>query len=172
MNESTENPNSRRVDLNCDFGEGFGIYSFGQDEALLRYVSSVNIACGFHAGDPHTIREAVDRAAAAGAAIGAHPGLPDRLGFGRREMAVSADEVYDFMLYQLGALDAFVKAAGAALRHVKPHGALYHMANRRADIAEAIVRAVNACDPSLRLYGQSGSPLLEEARRHSIKPVS
>ena len=98
--------------MNCDFGESYGAYSFGQDENCSPYVSSVNIACGFHAGDPHTMREAVERAVRAGAAIGAHPGLPDRMGFGRREIAIAPQEAYDYTLYQLGALDAFVRAAG------------------------------------------------------------
>ncbi|WP_318652390.1 LamB/YcsF family protein [Paenibacillus lycopersici] len=158
----------RVIDLNCDFGEGFGAYAFGQDEELLAYVSSVNIACGFHAGDPHTIREAVERSVRAGVAIGAHPGLPDRLGFGRREMAVSPEEVYDYALYQIGALDAFVRAAGGKLRHVKPHGALYHMAGRSPALAAAFVRAVRAYDPALVLYAQGGSELLSEASRQGI----
>lgn len=166
------NPRIRSVDLNCDFGEGYGAYTFGQDEALLRHVTSVNIACGFHAGDPHTIREAVARAAAAGTAIGAHPGLPDRLGFGRREMAVTPQEVYDLTLYQIGALDAFVRAAGGKLCHVKPHGALYHMTGSRADLAEALVRAVRDYDKLLLIYGQSGSTLIAEAKRQYMTPVS
>ncbi|QYR23984.1 LamB/YcsF family protein [Paenibacillus sp. sptzw28] len=162
----------RTVDLNCDFGEGYGAYTFGQDEALLRHVTSVNIACGFHAGDPHTIREAVEMAVAAGTEIGAHPGLPDRVGFGRREMAVSPQEVYDLTLYQIGALDAFVRAAGGKLRHVKPHGALYHMTGKRVDLAEALVRAVRDYDKQLLIYGQSGSVLTAEATRQYMTPVS
>lgn len=162
----------RSIDLNCDFGEGFGAYTFGQDEALLKYVTSVNIACGFHAGDPHTIREAVSRAVHAGAAIGAHPGLPDRQGFGRREMAVSPSEVYDITLYQIGALDAFVRASGGKLKHVKPHGALYHMAGRQQLIAEAFVQAVKAYDSQLMIYGQSGSLLLAEAQKQGLTKVS
>ncbi|UVI28726.1 LamB/YcsF family protein [Paenibacillus spongiae] len=161
-----------RVDLNCDFGEGYGSYTFGQDEELLRYVTSVNIACGFHAGDPRTMREAVERAAAAGAAIGAHPGLPDRRGFGRREMAADPAEVYEDTLYQIGALGGFVRAAGAELRHIKPHGALYHMAGRSEAIADAIVRAAKAYDPQLRIYGQNGSLLLKAAELHGLRAVS
>ncbi|QHW33330.1 5-oxoprolinase subunit PxpA [Paenibacillus rhizovicinus] len=163
-------PTDRRfIDLNCDFGESFGAYTFGQDRELLACVTSVNIACGFHAGDPHTIREAADRSVQAGVAIGAHPGLPDRLGFGRREMAVSPQEVYDYTLYQIGALDAFVRAAGGTLRHVKPHGALYHMAGREPELAEAFVRAVRVYDPALILYAQSGSVLLSEAERQGVR---
>ncbi|WP_308635662.1 LamB/YcsF family protein [Paenibacillus silvisoli] len=165
-------PRQRFVDLNCDFGEGYGAYTFGHDDALLAHVTSVNIACGFHAGDPHTMRAAVEMAARAGAAIGAHPGLPDRLGFGRREMAVTADEVYDLTLYQIGALDAFARAAGSSLRHVKPHGALYHMTGRSAELADAFVRAVQAYQPSLLVYGQWGSELLRAADRLGVRGVS
>ncbi|MBW7474439.1 5-oxoprolinase subunit PxpA [Paenibacillus oenotherae] len=170
--QSSGIPRPPTVDLNCDFGEGYGAYTFGQDEVLLQYVTSVNIACGFHAGDPHTMREAVERAAAAGVSIGAHPGLPDRLGFGRREMAITAVEAYDLTLYQVGALYGFVRAAGSTLRHVKPHGALYHMAGRDSDIAEAVVRAVKSLDDGLLLYGQSGSLLLEEAQKQGVRAVS
>ncbi|GGD48845.1 LamB/YcsF family protein [Paenibacillus nasutitermitis] len=160
------------VDLNCDYGESFGAYSFGHEELLLQYVTSVNIACGFHAGDPHTMHEAVMQAMDAGTAIGAHPGLPDRLGFGRREMAVSTQEVYDLTLYQIGALDAFVRVAGGKIRHVKPHGALYHMSERRVDIAEALVRAAKDYDERLIIYGQSGGLLLAEADKQSMRRAS
>ncbi|PWW07431.1 UPF0271 protein [Paenibacillus cellulosilyticus] len=160
------------VDLNADFGEGFGAYSFGQDEALLPYVTSVNIACGWHAGDPHTMREAVARSIAAGVQIGAHPGLPDRLGFGRREMAISPQAAYDYTLYQVGALQAFVHAAGGQLAHVKPHGALYHMANSSREIAAAISRAIHTLDSKLLLYGQSGSLLLEAGHAEGLRVVS
>jgi len=162
----------KTIDLNCDFGEGYGIYSFGQDDELLQVVTSVNIACGFHAGDPHTMRAAVEKSLAAGAAIGAHPGLPDRLGFGRRELAVTPQEVYELALYQIGALRAFVLAAGGSLSHVKPHGALYHMADNDAEIAEAIVRAAHAVDPRLHIYGGAGGILLEAAQRNGLRAVS
>ncbi|GFN31117.1 UPF0271 protein [Paenibacillus curdlanolyticus] len=164
--------NRLKVDLNADFGEGYGVYTFGQDDALLPYVTSVNIACGFHAGDPHTMKAAVDQSIAAGVAVGAHPGLPDRLGFGRRELAVSPQEVYDLVLYQIGALRAFVNAAGGRLAHVKPHGALYHMAGKDRGIADAIARAVTHIDSRLLLYGQSGSLLLESGRAHGLAIVS
>ncbi|WP_219838604.1 LamB/YcsF family protein [Paenibacillus sp. R14(2021)] len=165
-------PEKRFIDLNCDFGESYGAYSFGQDDELLPYVSSVNIACGFHAGDPLTMREAVERAVQAGAAIGAHPGLPDRMGFGRRELAITPQEAYDYTLYQLGALDSFVRAAGGRLSHVKPHGALYHMAGRSEELAEAFVRAVHAYDASLFIYGQWGSTLLGEADKLGLPRAS
>ncbi|QAY66645.1 LamB/YcsF family protein [Paenibacillus protaetiae] len=164
--------NALTVDLNCDFGEGYSLYRFGQEDELLAVVTSVNIACGFHAGDPHTMRETAAKAAAAGAAIGAHPGLPDRLGFGRRAMAVTPQEVYDFTLYQLGALQAIVKAEGGRLRHVKPHGALYHMAGADEAIAEAVVKASLAIDAQLMMYGQSGSLLLDAASRLGMAAVS
>ncbi|MWC29019.1 LamB/YcsF family protein [Paenibacillus sp. MMS18-CY102] len=160
------------VDLNADFGEGFGSYTFGQDEALLPYITSANIACGFHAGDPHTMRNAVNSCIEAGVAIGAHPGLPDRMGFGRREMAITPQEAYDFVLYQTGALEAFVRSKGGRLRHIKPHGALYHMANQQAEIAHAIARAVRDMDPQLLLYAQSGSLLLEAAKSAGLRTVS
>ncbi|NIK66801.1 5-oxoprolinase subunit PxpA [Paenibacillus sp. BK720] len=162
------NTDKRAVDLNCDFGEGYGNYSFGQDAELLPYITSVNIACGFHAGDPHTMHVAVKRALSAGAAIGAHPGLPDRLGFGRREMQVTAAEVYDFVLYQAGALRAFVRALGGEMAHLKPHGALYHMANRDKAVSEAIVKAALAVDDCLMIYGQSGSLLLDTAKKYGL----
>ena len=118
------------IDLNADMGEGFGPYAFGADGELLHCVSSVNIACGFHAGDPATMRRTVRLALEHGAAIGAHPGLPDRLGFGRRAMEITPEEAYETVLYQIGALDAFVRAEGGCMTHVKPHGALYNMAAR------------------------------------------
>ncbi|MDQ0111021.1 LamB/YcsF family protein [Paenibacillus harenae] len=163
---------AKAVDLNCDFGEGFGAYSFGQDDELLRYVTSVNIACGFHAGDPHTMRTAARKSLAAGVAVGAHPGLPDRLGFGRREMKITASEAYDYVVYQVGALSAFVQAMGGRLRHVKPHGALYHMAGRDQEIAAAVVKAAADVDKRLLVFGGSGSLLLNEARRQGLGAVS
>lgn len=163
---------NRAVDLNCDFGEGYGSYSFGQDAELLPYITSVNIACGFHAGDPHTMHAAVKQALSAGAAIGAHPGLPDRLGFGRREMQVTAAEVYDFVLYQVGALQAFVRSLGGTMAHLKPHGALYHMANRERAVSEAIVKAALAVDDRLIMYGQSGSLLLDTAKEYGLPSAS
>ncbi|QJD87544.1 LamB/YcsF family protein [Cohnella herbarum] len=156
------------IDLNADMGEGFGAYDWGADDILLEYVSSANIACGFHAGDPHTMRKTVGSCLKRGVAIGAHPGLPDRLGFGRREMAVSPEEAGDFVLYQIGALQAFVKAAGGKLRHVKLHGALYHMAARDERLASAIVEAVQRTEPELMLFGPSGSKLHKAALESGV----
>jgi UPF0271 protein len=150
---------TRQIDLNCDLGESFGAWTMGADAAVMPYISSANIACGFHAGDPDTMRRTVDLAIRAKVAIGAHVSLPDLAGFGRREMRVSADEAHAMTLYQVGALAAFVQAAGARLGHVKPHGALYNMAARDATLADAIARAVHAFDPALRLVGLAGSEL-------------
>ncbi|WP_337099695.1 LamB/YcsF family protein [Paenibacillus sp. YIM B09110] len=172
LDSTTGSAAVKAVDLNCDFGEGFGAYSFGQDDELLRYVTSVNIACGFHAGDPHTMRLAAEKSLAAGVAIGAHPGLPDRIGFGRREMSITASEAYDYVVYQVGALSAFVQAAGGRLSHVKPHGALYHMAGRDQEIAAAVVKAAADIDKRLLIFGGSGSLLLNEARRQGLGAVS
>ncbi len=150
-----------RIDLNCDLGESFGAWRMGDDAALLDLVSSANIACGFHAGDPIIMQQTVGLAAARAVAIGAHVSLPDLQGFGRREMRVSADEVHAMTLYQLGALSAFCQAAGTRLAHVKPHGALYNMAARERSLADAIARAVQAFDPQLILFGLAGSALID-----------
>lgn len=152
--------NHYTADLNCDMGEGFGAFDIGNDEAILPFVSSANIACGFHAGDPAVMKKTVRLALKHGVAIGAHPGLPDLQGFGRREMAISPEEAYDMVVYQIGALAAFVKSEGGAMRHVKPHGALYNMAAANKSLAIAIAEAVYRVDPTLILYGLSGSELI------------
>ena len=158
-----------QVDLNADMGEGFGIYRVGEDEALLQYVTSANIACGFHAGDPSVIRRTVQLCLQRGVAVGAHPGLPDLVGFGRREMAISPEEVGDLVLYQVGALKWVTEAEGGRLHHVKPHGALYNMAVKRKELAEAIVGAIRLLDPKLMLYAPPGSCLAVEAERAGIR---
>ena len=160
------------VDLNCDMGESFGAWRMGNDSELLTYVSSANIACGFHAGDPATMRKTVRLALEKGVAIGAHPGLPDSVGFGRREMAVSAEEVYDMVVYQVGALLGFAKAEGARLHHVKPHGALYNMAAANATLAEAVAGAVARLDEQLILYGLAGSELVKAGEKYGLKTAS
>lgn len=157
------------VDLNADLGENFGVYSFGNDDALLAVVTSANIACGFHAGDPTTMASAVAAAVHSGVALGAHPGLPDLAGFGRREMTVSPQEVLDISLYQIGALSAFAARHGQRLRHVKPHGALYSLAERRQGIAAAIASAVYEFDSALILVGLSGGRLTTEGRKQGLK---
>jgi 5-oxoprolinase (ATP-hydrolysing) subunit A len=157
-----------RVDLNADIGESFGIYKTGNDELLLRTITSGSIACGFHAGDPSVMRRTIQMAARAGVSIGAHPGFPDLAGFGRREMSIEPEHVIDLVLYQVGALAGIAKAEGAALRHVKPHGALYNMSVRRPDIAEAIASAVASFDKKLLLVGLPGSELLAAGARFGL----
>src|SRR5881227_652874 len=142
-----------RVDLNCDMGESFGAYTMGNDLAILDYVNSANVACGFHAGDPPTIHKTVEVALAKGVAVGAHPGLPDLQGFGRRAMAVSSAEAYDMVVYQIGALAGFAQALGGRITHVKAHGALYNMAAKDPRLAEALAKAVHDFDRRLVLFG-------------------
>jgi UPF0271 protein len=152
---------AKTIDINSDLGESYGAWRMGDDAALLAIVSSANIACGFHGGDPDIMRGTVALAVQHDVAIGAHVSLPDLQGFGRREMAVTPNEAYAMTLYQIGALQAFAQAAGTRLRHVKPHGALYNMAARDAKLAAAIARAVRDFDPSLRLFGLANSALID-----------
>jgi len=161
-----------QIDINCDMGESFGAYEIGADDDVLPHVTSANIACGFHGGDPSVMRKTVTNALKQGVAIGAHPGLPDLVGFGRRAMQVSPQEVYDLIIYQVGALSGFVRAAGAELRHVKPHGALYNMAVAQPALAEAIARAVHDVDSHLVLFGLAGSGMLKAAERAGIASAS
>ena len=161
-----------RVDLNCDMGESFGNWTIGDDAAILPFVSSVNIACGFHAGDPSVMRVTVQAAAAHHVAVGAHPGLPDLAGFGRREMAVSPQAVYDMTSYQIGALRGIARAAGVTVNHIKPHGALYNMAAVRSPIADAIALAVRDTDGSLTLVALSGSCLIDAGRATGLRTAS
>ena len=139
------------IDVNVDMGESFGRWSLGDDSSLMPYISSANIACGFHAGDPGAMRKTVAAAVEHGLQIGAHPALPDLLGFGRRPMKVSPADLTDYCTYQVGALAAFVAAEGGSLAHVKPHGALYAMCARDAELAEAVARSVAEVDPGLVL---------------------
>ncbi len=159
------------VDLNCDTGESFGAWTLGADAELLSEVTSANIACGYHAGDPATMRRTIDLALARGVALGAHPGLPDLAGFGRRVIEVSIDDAYDMVVYQVGALAAFAAARGARLAHVKPHGALYNMAAARPPLAAAIARAVRDVDRRLMLFGLAGSALIAAARAAGLVAV-
>ncbi len=160
------------IDLNADAGESFGVYQLGNDEKLFPFVSSVNIACGFHAGDPSVMRKTVQLALANHTAIGAHPGLPDLAGFGRRTMQITPEEAYDMVLYQVGALWAFVKAEGGILHHVKPHGALYNMAAAYAGLAQAIAQAIYKIDAKLILYGLSGSELIKAGDKAGLRTAS
>ncbi len=157
----------KTIDINCDLGEGFGAYALGDDAALMACVSSVNIACGFHAGDPHIMRRTVAAAAARGLGLGAHPGYPDRLGFGRRPFAATVAETQDFLVYQIGALQAFATAAGARLSHVKLHGALFHTALEDPVLASALCAASRALDPGLAWLAPAG-PLADAAERAGL----
>jgi len=155
--------NAKHIDINCDMGESFGPWRMGDDAAIMPLVSSANIACGFHGGDPATIRKTVKLAMDAGVAIGAHPSLPDLMGFGRRAMRISTQDMYDYVLYQAGAVGAFVRAAGGRLHHVKCHGALYNMAATDAAMAGAMAEAVKALGPGVMLYALAGSRMVESA---------
>lgn len=153
-----------RVDLNADVGESFGAYVLGDDRALMRSVSSVSVAAGFHAGDPSVLRRTLRAAREYGVAVGAHPSFPDLQGFGRREMTLPSAEVEDLVLYQIAAVAGVARAEGLDLAHVKPHGALYNMAARQRELAEAIARAVHAFDMSLVLYAPPRSALADAGR--------
>lgn len=153
-----------RIDLNADVGESFGPWELGEDAQLIPLVSSVNVACGFHAGDPLTMERTIRIAASAGVAIGAHPGYPDLAGFGRRELSMGRDELEAAVLYQVGALAAFARERGEEIGHVKPHGALYNLAARDPGTAEAVASAVRRFSGSLVLVGLAGSVMLEAGR--------
>lgn len=158
-----------RIDINADVGESFGVYSLGADAALMRSITSASIAAGFHAGDPSVLRRTINLAKSHGVAIGAHPGFPDLVGFGRRELQVAPAEAEDFVLYQIAAVAGVAAAEGAKLQHVKPHGALFNMAARDASLAAAIARAVAAFDRSLILFGLPGSQILAAGRAAGLR---
>ncbi|WP_373893415.1 LamB/YcsF family protein [Virgibacillus natechei] len=161
-----------RMDLNCDMGESFGAYTIGADERLLEHITSANIACGSHAGDPHVMDKTVRLAKKYGVAVGAHPGFPDIAGFGRRMIDFSPDEIYRFVVYQIGALQAFCYIHDVKMQHVKPHGALYNLAVHDSRAADAIARAVYDLDSNLILYGLAGSELLAAGRARGLRVVS
>lgn len=152
-----------RIDLNSDLGESFGAYEIGRDEEVIPLITSANVACGFHGGDPVVMTRTVDQALQHGVGIGAHPSYRDLAGFGRRVMLCSEEEIYGDVLYQIGALYAFARARGTALSHVKPHGALNNRSFQDVPTARGIVRAVKAFDPLLPIFAQPGSALLAEA---------
>ena len=160
------------VDLNCDLGESFGAYTMGMDAEVIPNVTSVNVACGYHAGDPLIMEKTVVLAKQHGAAIGAHPGFPDLMGFGRRQMVVTPEEAGAYVKYQVGALMAFAKGHGLRLQHVKPHGALYNMAAKDEKLAEGICKAIYSIDPELIFMGLAGSVMLEAAERIGLKTAS
>jgi UPF0271 protein len=162
------------IDINCDMGESTHLwpYHLEKDRLLLSYVSSINLACGYHAGDAHTMHALAAAAITAGVAIGAHPGLADRDNFGRTNMTLPPEAVYDLVLYQTGALDAFLKVMGTRLHHVKPHGALYNMAARDEVMADAICKAIKDYDSRLLLYGLAGSKLIDAANAMGLAVYS
>ena len=161
-----------RIDLNADVGESFGAYAIGHDAGLMKSITSANVAAGFHAGDPSVLRATIRTAKAHGVAVGAHPGFPDLVGFGRREMTVSPREAEDFVLYQIAAVAGVAAAEGVALQHVKPHGALFNIAMRDAALASGIARATAAFNPALLLFGLPGSELLKAGRAAGLRVVS
>ncbi len=153
------------IDFNCDMGESFGPYSFGADEELMRYISSANVAGGFHAGDPHVMRKTVALAKEHGVAVGVHNGYRDLVGFGRREMNVTPDEVHDELIYQLGALREFARYYDMKVQHVKPHASLYMTAARDEEISRAIIEAIQKVDPDLVIYCMQASVTYDLAKR-------
>ncbi|AQA02884.1 hypothetical protein BVC93_11060 [Mycobacterium sp. MS1601] len=161
----------RHLDVNADLGESYGWYRFGVDTELMGLITSANVACGFHAGDSHTMRTTVDLAVSHGVRVGAHMGLPDRLGFGRREMEISGDDAYDYSLHQIGALNAFVVRSGSTLHHIKPHGALYMMAARDPEIADGIARAAAEHNPGIAVYAMPGTALAKAAGSYGLPVV-
>jgi 5-oxoprolinase (ATP-hydrolysing) subunit A len=158
-----------RIDINSDVGESFGAYSIGHDAGLMRSITSANVAAGFHAGDPSVLRQTIRIAKKHGVAVGAHPGFPDLVGFGRRELTVSPTEAEDFVLYQVAAVAGVAAAEGVSLQHVKPHGALFNMAVHDAELAAAIARAVAAFDKRLVLFGLPGSEILKAGRAAGLR---
>jgi UPF0271 protein len=160
-----------KIDVNSDMGEGFGPYRLCDDEALMKVVSSANIACGFHAGDPDTMARMVRLAKANGVGIGAHPGLPDRLGFGRRELPFTADELRQQMLYQLGALTAIAKAENTSVAHISFHAAMGNMVNRDVVLADLMMDAIRTVDPNLIVFAMPDSAIAEAATRAGLKTL-
>jgi UPF0271 protein len=157
-----------RIDINCDLGESYGEFKFGNDEKIMPYITSANVACGFHAGDPVTIAKTISLAKKYKVAVGAHPGFPDLMGFGRREMQMSDVEVKNSIIYQVGALQGFVKTVNLALQHVKPHGALYNMAVKDEKLSKNIAEAVKAMGNSLIVFAPPNSALAKVATKHGL----
>jgi UPF0271 protein len=158
-----------RIDINCDLGESFGPWPMGADAQVMPHITSANIACGAHAGDPSVMRRTVRMARAAGVCLGAHPGFADLQGFGRREMKVDPAELEDSLIAQIGALIAIAQAEGVPLQHVKAHGALYNMAAREPALAGAIARAIAACGPALIMFGLPNSPMIEAGKAAGLR---
>ena len=165
-------PGMERIDLNADVGESFGPYVIGDDEGMLRHVTSANVACGCHGGDPSVMRRTLRLAVECGASPGAHPGYADLMGFGRRDVAMDPGELEDLVVYQIGALAGAAAAEGTRLRHVKAHGALYNRAARDRPLADAIARAVRAVDDGLIFFGGSGSCLVEAGEALGLRTAA
>ncbi|MGB4460118.1 MAG: 5-oxoprolinase subunit PxpA, partial [Bacillota bacterium] len=158
-----------RVDLNSDIGESFGVYKLGMDEEIVKYISSANIACGFHAGDPLVMDKTVRSCKENGVAVGAHPGFPDLLGFGRRNLDASFGEIKAYVIYQIGAMKAYAESYGLRLQHVKAHGALYNMAAVDEKVALAIAEAIKAVDSNLICVGMAGTAMEKAAREVGLR---
>jgi UPF0271 protein len=162
---------AKQIDINSDMGEGFGLYKVGDDAKIMEYITTANVACGFHAGDSSVMRQTVALAKKNGVAVGAHPGFPDLQGFGRREIKMTSQEIKDIMTYQIGALQAFVEASGMKLHHVKPHGVLYGMAVRDENIFRPIGEAILETDPNLYLYIMKHGVVPKMAEQMGVKVV-
>ena len=159
----------KKIDMNSDMGESFGRYKLGDDEEIMKYISSANIACGFHAGDPHVLKHTIRLAKESNTAVGAHPGLPDLLGFGRRSMDVTPEELYDYCVYQIGATQAFCAALGVPLQHVKCHGILEMMTTQKPELAEAVAAAVKDVDSTLLYMTIAGTTLYRTCREAGLR---
>ena len=159
------------IDLNCDLGESFGAYHIGMDDAVIPFISSANVACGFHAADPLVMEKTVALCKENQVQVGAHPGYPDLVGFGRRNLNVAPAELKAMVMYQVGALDAFCRAKGLSMQHVKPHGAMYNMAGKDLALASAICEAIYEVNPSLILMALSGSKMTEAAEKYDWKEI-
>lgn len=158
----------KRIDLNCDMGESYGAWKMGDDAGVMPHISSANVACGFHGGDPATIRKTVQLAVDNDVAIGAHPSLPDIMGFGRRTMRISPQEMYDLVVYQAGAVEGFARAAGSKLHHIKCHGALYNMAANDEALSDAMVRAAKDLGAMLYVLSRSKNYAIARKRRVAV----
>lgn len=158
-----------KIDINCDLGESYGEFKVGNDGEIMPYITSANIACGFHSGDPMTMAQTINLAKKCNVAVGAHPGYPDLLGFGRREMQLTPEEAKNYVIYQVSALQGFARTANINLQHVKPHGALYNTAAKDQNLSKAIVEAVKALDKSLIIFAPPNSVLAKVAAKHGLQ---
>ncbi|MCM2675389.1 LamB/YcsF family protein [Alkalicoccobacillus plakortidis] len=162
----------KKIDLNCDLGESYGVFKVGNDEEILPLVTSVNVACGYHAGDHNTMAKTVKLAKEHGARIGAHPGFSDLFGFGRRPIQTTPEDIYNFVFYQIGALEGFCRLHNQTMQHVKPHGALFNMAAVDSVMSEAIAKAVKDANPNLVLFGLAGSELTKAGEKYGLKTAN